>query len=310
MHVARRILLPLAALVLAILAASSPAQAMQIFVSLPDTTTITLDVEPADTIDNVKAKIQDQTGLPVEQIVLRFGDQLLEDNRTLSDYGIGKNAVLACSLLELTPTATPTAPPPPTPSPAMTCPPVPQAQCRQQQKPRRGRLTIDDWQGRYDRKDRVEFTWRYGEGTALADFGDPVATTSYALCVYDGSGALVFGASLAGGEGWRRRQQGFEFADHELSQSGVRRVVLRSRGATAGAAMIRIVGRGRIGTLGSAGGGNLPDLGAFPLAVAPSPLRAQLIHSEGGCWEGRYASFVRGNAASNTKVSRLRALND
>ena len=71
---------------------------MQIYVNY-NGKIITLEVEPSDSIENVKAKVQDKEGIPPVRQILTFQSHILEDGRTLSDYSVASMSTIILTLV-------------------------------------------------------------------------------------------------------------------------------------------------------------------------------------------------------------------
>jgi len=193
--------------------------------------------------------------------------------------------------LTITPTETPTPAQAPTPTPA--CGPTPDVGCRMPIAPLKSQIVLKDKQP--DAGDLLTWKWTKGAATLKADFGAPLTTTSYTLCLYDetsGTPVLVLAAHIPAGEMcagrpcWKEKSRGFTYVDKDATPDGVTKLILRE--GLAGVAKIIL----------KAKGANVDMPGEDPPGENDLPLRqdtkvtVQLKNNHGGgiCWDAEYTS--------------------
>jgi hypothetical protein len=165
------------------------------------------------------------------------------------------------------------------------CPPAAASDCRAAVS-----ATLTLTKGATSARDKLRWGWRNSTGTTFADFGDPTVQTSYALCVYDASGAAQpllaaeapADSTCAVGECW------------EVYSANTVYLYLDGRHVVGGLSLLKLKSPPGGTNLQARGSGAL--LGLPPLPLTP-PVRVQLHNSDTAtCWEASYGSATRNDA--------------
>jgi len=190
-----------------------------------------------------------------------------------------------------TPTAGPTPPPPAGCGSSTLCGSAPANGCKSPVQLGQSSLFVKNKSP--DAGDRLTWKWIKGAATAKAEFGDPVHTTDYELCVYDGSNSLVSRAcaprdNLCDGKPcWRELSSGFKYRKRD-SAGGLKnslQVLLRA-GAD---------GKGKIIVKGKGTAFAMPHL---PMS---QPVTVQLVNGGGVCWETTHSAPAQRNDSEQLK---------
>jgi hypothetical protein len=170
------------------------------------------------------------------------------------------------------------------------CTPAPLSGCLQPVIPAKASLTIANKTP--DLKDKLQWKWIAGAATTLGDFGTPLTSTHYLLCIYDGGSQTLVARGLAPAGGtclgkpcWAAKSKGFQYKDKGLTPDGIAKITLKA--GLAGKAKIIL----------KAQGDNV-DMPPLPLA---QPVRVQLRNSDGTCWEATYSAPAKKNQADAFK---------
>jgi len=154
---------------------------------------------------------------------------------------------------------------------------TPQSGCRRPTAPRASSLKLQ--RRTPASRNRLTWKWSRGEATSTAAFGDPLAGTDYAVCLYDDAGLRARIDAPAGGlcgtkPCWRAKSGGFRYTDPFLTPHGLQKMTLRP--GAAGKAKLSLSAKGQLLVL--------------PPPPLDPPLLLQLVNDAGECWEATFSS--------------------
>lgn len=162
------------------------------------------------------------------------------------------------------------------------CPPAFDPMCRNPFAGQKAQVQLTDKSP--DDKDQLQWKWLAGSATTIGEFGDPVNTDNYSLCLYDNSGrraslAVPMGGTCAANKPcWSGKPTQFQYKDKDRTPSGIEQILLKA--GLDGKAKIQVKGKGI----------NLPM--PAPGSIA-SPLRVQLRNLTSNlCWSATYSTFT------------------
>jgi hypothetical protein len=186
-------------------------------------------------------------------------------------------------------TATLTATDTPTATPTPICHAAPDPSCLKPDFPRVFRLAAKP-----GISNKLIWKWRTSKGGVMpADFGDPIHTSSYALCVYANGDQLVTsyaapaGGTCGGRPCWKKGPKGFKYRDLSATEIQIRKLILRA--TTGPIADIKVVNRG-------------PSLVLPPLPFDNQTVTVQLIKSDGSqCWQSVFSPPFKRNLPTSFK---------
>jgi hypothetical protein len=153
--------------------------------------------------------------------------------------------------------------------PTPACAPTPEP-CRTPTASAKSQIQLQDRMP--DDKDKLQWKWASGAATMKNEFGNPVTTDGYDLCIYDNNALVESHMALPGGlcankACWASKTKSFEYKDKELTPHGIEKISLKE--GLAGKASIQVKGKGGL-------------LGVTPLGPLTGPLSVQLRRRDGG----------------------------